>query len=197
MREELQQAEKIVAGGSYLLRTKFLDPKYAPLARRLSPADAYADLANSTANAVKFFEGQGDEEVKKLFWSQFNAPTRPLPLNEKVDAMAELHRLSGLAMRSVIDRLWPKGPKPDNYFGLVQQLFGARSRIDAMKRSACIEGARMALARVKTYWADMEATSIATQGPAGSQDPAEQYVDQVIDGAHRIEAKCSKNVMFE
>ena len=88
-------------------------------------------------------------------------------------AIADLHRLSGLAMRSVIDHLWPKGPKPDSYFGLVQQLFGARSRIDAVKRSACIEGAPMALARVKTYWADMEATSIATQGPAGSQDPAE------------------------
>ena len=117
MREELQQADKIVAGGLYLLRTKFLDPKYAPLAGRMSPADAYADLAYSTADAVKFFEGQGDEEVEKLFWSQFNAPTRPLPLNEKVAAMAELHRLSGLAMRSVIDHLWPKGPKPDNYFG--------------------------------------------------------------------------------
>ena len=84
--------------GSYLLRTKFLDPKYAPLAGRFSPVDAYADLANSTADVVKFFEGQGDEEVEKLFWSQFNAPTRPLPLNEKVAAMAELHRLSGLVM---------------------------------------------------------------------------------------------------
>ena len=77
-------------------------------------------------------------------------------------AIAELHRLSGLAMRSVIDHLWPKGPKPDSYFGLVQQLFGARSQIDAMKRSVCIEGARMALAHVKTYWADMEATGVAT-----------------------------------
>ena len=75
MREELQQADKIVAGGSYLLRTKFLDPKYAPLPGRMSPADAYADLANSTADVVKFFEGQGDEEVEKLFWSQFKAPT--------------------------------------------------------------------------------------------------------------------------
>ena len=80
MREELQQADKIVVGGSYLLRTKFLDPKYAPLTGLLSPADAYVDLANSTTDAVKFFEGQGDEEVEKLFWSQFNAPTRPLPL---------------------------------------------------------------------------------------------------------------------
>ena len=87
---------------------------------------------------------------------------RPLPLSEKMAAVAELHRLSDLAMRSVIDHLWPKEPKPDNYFGLVQQFLGAVSRIDAMRRSACIEGAWMALAHVKTYWVDMEATIIAT-----------------------------------
>ena len=61
-----------------------------------------------------------------------------------------------------------------------------------MKRSACI-----ALARVKTYWADMEATNISTQSPAGSQDPAEHYFEQVIEGARIIEAQCSKNVLFE
>ena len=66
-----------------------------------------------------------------------------------------------------------------------------------MKRSACIEGARMAFARVKTYWADMEGTRIATRGPAGSQNPAEHYFEQVIEGARRIESQCSKNVMFE
>ena len=129
--------------------------------------------------------------------AQFNAPTCPLPLSERMAAMAELHRLSGLAMRLVVDHQWPKGPKPDSYFGLVQQFFGAVSRIAAMKRSACIEGARMALARVKTYWADMEATIIETQNPAGSQDPAERYLEQVTEGAHLIEAQCSKNVMFE
>ena len=74
MREELQQADKIVAGGSYLLRMKYLDPKYAPPAGHMSPTDAYADLANSIADAVKFFEGQGDEEVEKLFWSQLSGP---------------------------------------------------------------------------------------------------------------------------
>ena len=56
VREELQQVGKIAAGGSYLLRMKFLDPKYAPLDGRWSPADAYADLAKSTADAAKFFE---------------------------------------------------------------------------------------------------------------------------------------------
>ena len=55
----------------------------------------------------------------------------------------------------------------------------------------------MALARVKTYWADMEATSIATQSLAGGQDPAEHYFEQVIEGVRIIEVLCSKNVMFE
>ena len=157
----------------------------------------YADLAKGTADAAKFFEDQKDNEVEKLFWSQFSATTRPLPLTKRMAAVDEPHRLSGLAMRSVIDHLWPKGPKPDNYFGLVQQFLGAVSRIDAMKRSACIEGARMALACVKAYWTDMEATIIATQNPAGSQDPAEHYLEQVTERARLIEAQCSKNVMFE
>ena len=128
--------------------------------------------------------------MEKLLWSQFNAPPRPLLLNEKVAAVAELHMLSGLAMQSVIDHLWPKGPKLDNYFGLVQQFLGAVSRIDVMRRSACKEGARMALARVKAYWTDIEASIIATQDPAGGQYPAEHYLAQVTEGARLTEAQC-------
>ena len=112
-------------------------------------------------------------------------------------AWAELHRLSGLSMRSVIDHLWPKGPRPDSYFGLVQQFLGIVSCIDAVKKSACIEGARMALARVKTHWADMEAIGIATQSLVGGQDPTEHYFEQVLEGARLIEAQCSKSVMVE
>ena len=135
--------------------------------------------------------------MEKLFWSQFHAPARPLPLSDKMAAVAELHRLSGLAMRSVIDHLWPKEPKPDSYFSLVQQFLGAVSQIDAMRRLACIEGARMALARVKAYWTDMEATIVATQNSAGGQDLTEQYLEQVTEGARLVGAQCSKNVMFE
>ena len=120
-----------------MLRMKFLDPKYAPLDKLWSVADEYADLAKSTADATKFFEDKKDSEVERMFWSQFSAPTRPLPLSERMAVVAELHRFSGLAMRSVIDHLWPKGPKPDNYFGLVQQLVCAMSHIDAVKRSTC------------------------------------------------------------
>ena len=87
---------------------------------------------------------------------------RPLLLNERMAEWAELRGLSGLAMRSIVDHLWPEGPRPNSHFSLVQQFLGVVPHIDAMKRSACIEGARVALARVETYWAEMEATAIAT-----------------------------------
>ena len=53
-------------------------------------------------------------------------------------------------MRYVASRLWPEKPEPKSYFGLVQQFLGSVPHADAMKRSACIEGAQMAFARVKT-----------------------------------------------
>ena len=107
---------------------------------------------------------------------------------------AELHRLSGLAMWSVVGHLWPEGPQPNSCFGLVQGFLGAVPHIDAVKTSACIEGARMALARVKTYWAEMEATAI--EGSAVGRISAEHYFEEVLEGARLIEAQCSKNIMF-
>ena len=99
-------------------------------------------------------------------------------------------------MRSVVDHLWPAGPRPSCYFSLVQQFLEAVPRIDAVKRSACIEGAWMALARVKTYWAEMEATTVAAQGSTIGRVAAEHYFEEVLEGTRSIEAQCSKNIMF-
>ena len=55
----------------------------------------------------------------------------------------------------------------------------------------------MALARVKTYWAGMDATTVAAQGSAKGRVAVEHYFEEVLEGARRIEAQCSKNVMFE
>ena len=67
-RGELRQAGDITAGKPFLLRTKFGDPKYAPLDQLWSAADAYLDLATSAADATEFFKDQKDHEVEKLFW---------------------------------------------------------------------------------------------------------------------------------
>ena len=100
-------------------------------------------------------------------------------------------------MADVVAHLWPERPKPESYFGLLQQFLGAVPHIKAMKRSACIEGARMALARVKTHWTEMDATAVATQGSDESRLPTEHYFGEVMRGARIIESQCSKNVTFK
>ena len=135
--------------------------------------------------------------MERLFWSQFHVPVRLLLLNERMAEWAELHRLSGLAMRSVVDHLWPERPKPNSYFSLVQQFLDVVLRINAMKRLACIEGTRMAFARVKAYGAEMDATNVAARDSAIGRKAAEHYFEEVLEGAHLIEAQCSKNIMFE
>ena len=107
--------------------------------------------------------------------------------------------MSGLAMRYVIVRLWPVEPVPSSYFGLVQRLVDALPRIDAVKWSSCIEGARLAFARVKMLWAKMKAVVVVVDGPPGGKDHRrpERYFEDVLEGARLIEGQCSKDIMFE
>ena len=197
MKEELRQAGDITAAKPYMLRMKFGDPKYAPLDRQWSSDNTYLDLAASAADATERFRSRGDHELEELFWSQYHNPKRLLSVSNRLAAWAELNRLSGLAMRYVASRLWPEKPEPNSYLGLVEQFLSSVPHADAMKRSACIEGAQMALARVKTYWADMKASIVASQDSDESRVPAKHYFEEVLQGARLIEAQCSKDVVFE
>lgn len=111
----------------------------------------------------------------------------------------ELHRISGAAMKNVIIRLWPTEPVPNSYFGLVQRLVDSVPRIDAVKRSVCIEGAWMAFARVKTFWGKMKAIDVAAKSPPKGKDSykPKHYFEDVLEAARLIEGQCSKDIMFE
>ena len=126
-------------------------------------------------------------------------PKRPLLLNKQMAEWDELHKISGSTMKYVVVRLWTSEPIPNSYFGLVQQLVDAAPCIDAVKRSTCIEGARMAFARVKTYWAKMKAIDIAAKSPPKGKDhhTPEHYFEDVLEGARLIEGQCLKNIMFQ
>ena len=102
-------------------------------------------------------------------------------------------------MKDVMTGLWPNEPIPDSYFGLVRRLADAVPRIDVVKRSACIEGARMAFARVKTYWGKMKAIDVAAKSPPKGKDhhAPEYYFEDVLEAARLIECQCSKDVIFE
>ena len=197
MKEELRQAGEIVAGKPFLLRRRFMDGKYAQFERLWSPEDPYMDLAASAADAIKHFRSQKDHEREELYWSQFHSLDRPLPLTDRLAEWAELNRLSGLAMSDIVAHVWPERSKATSYFGLLQQFLGAVPHIKDMKRSACIEGARMALARVKAHCPEMDATAVAAQGSDENRLPAEHYFGEVMRGAHVIESQCSKNVTFK
>ena len=119
-KEELREAGDIVAEKSFMLQRKFRDPRYAPLDRLWGSEDAYMDLAASAADAAKYFKGQTDREVDQLIWTQFHSPERPLSLSDQLAEWAELNRLSGVAIRSIVDQLWLERLNPNNYFGLVQ-----------------------------------------------------------------------------
>src|SRR3954464_5646390 len=195
-KEEQRQAGLIADGKPFPLRRKFCDPKFALLDGAWSVEDTYLDLAASAADATRYFQGKKDHEVEKLFWSQFANPDRPLAVDDRLAQWAELNRLSGLAMSYAMDRLCPGGSKPKSYFSLVQQFLDVMPRVEALKRSACTEGARLALGRVKTYWADMEPTIVASRDSDRSPVPAEHYFEEVLAGARIIETQCSKDAVL-
>ena len=79
--------------------------------------------------------------------------------------LVELHKAAELAMKGLIVRMWPGEPLPRSYFGLVRRLVNACPRLEVIKRSVCIEGARRAFARAKVHWAKMDAEKLVKDGP--------------------------------
>ena len=72
-KEELRQAGDIAAGKPSLLRTKFGDPKYAPLDQLWSSADAYVDwqpvllMRPSTSRIKKIVKWKGYSGHSSMF----------------------------------------------------------------------------------------------------------------------------------
>ena len=61
-------------------------------------------------------------------------------------------------------------------------------RLDVIKRSVCIEGARMAFARAKVHWGKMDAEKLMTEGPPEGKEhrKPELYYDGVLKGARLV-----------
>ena len=85
--------------------------------------------------------------------------------------------MSELAVKDLCVNLWPAEPIPDTYFGLVQKLGEAPLWIDAMKRLACLEGARLAFAKTMVHWPKINPMDMATGPPPKGKEHRhpEQY----------------------
>ena len=103
-------------------------------------------------------------------------------------------------MKDLIIRLWPAEAISSSYFGFVKRLVNACPRLDVVKRSVCIEGARMAFARAKVHWAKMDAEKLMTEGPPEGKEEhrhPEKYYDSVLKVSRLVVEQCTKDVIFE
>ena len=106
--------------------------------------------------------------------------------------------MAELAIKDFIIWRWPAEAVPGNYFGLVRRMVDAYPRQDVVKRSVCIEGARMAFARCKMWWAKMNAVEVARGPPEGKEHRTpERYFADVIEGSRLVAAQCSQDIVFE
>ena len=120
-------------------------------------------------------------------------------MSDQLKQMVELHKAADQAMKSFIVRLWPGDALPNSFFGLVRRLVDACPRLEVVKRSVCIEGARRAFARVKLQWVKLDAVKLIKEGtPEGKEHRhPEMYYEGVLPGARLIADECSQNVIFE
>ena len=102
-------------------------------------------------------------------------------------------------MKGLIVRLWPGGALPGSYFRLVQRLVEACPRLEVIKHSVCIEGARRALARAKVHWGKMDAEKLVKDGPPPGKEhrKPENCYKSVLKGACLVADECSRDVIFE
>ena len=181
------------------MQSKYVKKRYLLLTRIWSSPGAFADLPCSVSDAAEFFRAEEGSSSEKLFWSQYLALEHPVPFSDKLKQLVGLHRVAKLAMKDLIIRLWPAEAIPNSYFGLVKRLVNACPLLDAIKRSVCIEGVRIAFARVKVQWANMYAVKLATEGPPTGKEhhKPELYFDNVLEGSRIVVAQCAKDVIFE
>ena len=142
-------------------------------------------MPRSVSDATLFYQAEDGSSTEKLFWSQYAEAEHPVPMSDQLKQMAELHKAADQAMKGFIVRLWPGDALPNSFFGLVRRLVDACPRLEVVKRSVCIEGARRAFARVKTQWVKLDTMKPIKEGPPEGKEHRhpKMYYEGVLSGA--------------
>ena len=197
--QEIDAMKKIAAGKAFNMQSKHVKVNYLLLTRVRSSPGAFADLPRSVSDAAQFYQAEEGSSTEKLFWSQYTGTEHPMPMSDQLKQLVELHKAAEQAMKGFIVRMWPGDALPNSYFGLVRRLVDACPRLEVVKRSVCIEGARRAFARVKVQWAKLDAVKLIREGPPQGKEhrTPEIYYEGVLKGARLVADECSKDVIFE
>ena len=197
--QELDEVKKIAAGKAFFMQSKHINVSYLLLTRIRSSPGAFVDLPRSVSDAAAFYRAEEGSSTEKVFWSQYAEAGHPVPLSDQLKQLVELHKAAEQAMKGLIVRLWPGEALPGSYFGLVRRLVEACPRLEVIKRSVCIEGARRALARAKVHWGKLDAEKLVKDGPPPGKEhrKPENYYTDVLKCASLVADECSRDVIFE
>ncbi|XBI46946.1 hypothetical protein VPH35_111041 [Triticum aestivum] len=197
--QEIEELKKIAAGKAFFMQSKHVKVNYLLLTRIRSSPGVFADLPRSMSDAAAFYRAEEGSSMEKVFWSQYAEAGHPVPLSDQLKRLVEFHKVAEQAMKGLIVRLWPKEAMPGSYFSLVRRLVDACPWVEVIKHSACIEGARRALARAKVHWGKMDVEKLVTDAPPPGKEyrTPEMYYKGVLKGALIIAGECSKDVIFE
>ena len=197
--QELDEVKKIAAGKAFFMQSKHINVSYLLLTPIRSSPGAFADLPRSVSDAAAFYRAEEGSSTEKVFWSQYAEAGHPVPLSDQLKQLVELHKAAEQAMKGLIVRLWPGEALPGSYFGPVRRLVEACPRLEVIKRSVCIEGARRALARAKVHWGKLDAEKLVKDGPPPGKEhrKPENYYKDVLKGACLMVDECSRDVIFE
>ena len=197
--QEIQVAKKIAEGKAFFMQSKHVEESFLLLTRIRSSPGAFADLLRSISDAAEFYHAKEGRSMEKLFWSQYTRIEPPMPLSDQLKQLVELHNAAEQAMRDLIVRMWPGEPLPGSYFVLVKRIVHACPRLEVIKKSVCIEGARRAFARAKMHWAKLDAEQLVKDGPPKGKEHCypEMYYGGVMKGARLVANECPKNIIFE
>ena len=108
--------------------------------------------------------------MEKLFWAQYTGTEHPVPMSDQLKQLVELHKAAEQDMKGFIVWLWPGDALPNSFFGLVRRLVDACPRLEVVKRSVCIEGARRAFARVKLQWVKLDIVKLIKEEPSEGKE---------------------------
>ena len=191
--------KKIAAVKAFFMQSKHINVSYLLLTRIRTSPGAFRNLPRSVSDAAAFYRAEEGSSTEKVFWSQYAEAEHPVPLSDQLKQLVELHKVAEQAMKGLIVRLWPGGALPGSYFGLVRRLVEACPRLEVVKRSICIEGARRALARAKVHWGKLDAEKLVKDGPPPGKEHCkpEMYYEGVQKGARLVADECAKDVIFE
>jgi hypothetical protein len=110
--------------------------------------------------------------------------------------LMELLHMVKPTLQDLCANLWHTEALPTSFFSFFAWLREAAPQLVRWKRSACLEGAQRAYARVNMLYPCVEAAVVAAGPPEGKSRTVEQYRGKAMEGARITEVECPKDTLY-